>query len=176
VTRLLTEDGLVVGISYAPSLHDDERSLGYAPWRALAGEVAGRRLPDRVELCLFIGELVDLQRVAVGDGLGDVDPAGMAAPTAAAGSGDAAGVPPAGGTAGLGVTPAGFWLVESEGLGVVLSVGVELGVLLGVLLGLGLELGLGLGLRLGLGGEELVLGVAAGPVLAPFDGVQPGVC
>jgi len=25
VTRLLTEDGLIVGISYAPSLHDDEQ-------------------------------------------------------------------------------------------------------------------------------------------------------
>jgi hypothetical protein len=26
VTRLLTDDGLIVGISYAPSLHDEERS------------------------------------------------------------------------------------------------------------------------------------------------------
>jgi catechol 2,3-dioxygenase-like lactoylglutathione lyase family enzyme len=26
VTRLLTEDGLIVGISYAPSLHDEERA------------------------------------------------------------------------------------------------------------------------------------------------------
>jgi hypothetical protein len=26
VTRLLTEDGLIVGISYAPSLHDGERA------------------------------------------------------------------------------------------------------------------------------------------------------
>jgi hypothetical protein len=26
VTRLLTDDGLIVGISYAPSLHDGERT------------------------------------------------------------------------------------------------------------------------------------------------------
>jgi len=136
--------------------------------------MAGRPLPGRIERWLFIAELVDVQCVAVGDGLGDDDPAGTAAPTAP-GSGAAAGVSPAGGMSGLGVTSAGFWLVESVALGVVLSVGVELGVLLGLTLVLGLVLGLALVL-LGLGEEELVLGVAAGPVLVPFDDGQPGVC
>src|SRR6266853_4686031 len=124
-------------------------------------------------MCVFIGALVDLQSVPVDDGLG-VAPTGTAAPTAPAGSGAAVGAPAAGGATGLGVAPAGFGLVESVGLGVVLSVDVGLGVVLG--LGLGLGLWLGLVLVLGLGEEELVLGLGEGPVLAPLDGVQPGVC
>src|SRR5712691_7734576 len=118
-------------------------------------------------MCVFIGALVDLQSVPVDDGLG-VAPAGTAARTAPAGSGAVVGAPAAGGATGLGVAPAGFGLVESVGLGVVLSVDVGLGVVLG--------LGLGLVLVLGLGEEALVLGLAEGPVLAPLDGVQPGVC
>jgi hypothetical protein len=75
--------------------------------------------------------------------------------------------------AGLCVTPAGFGVVESVGLGVGLVLGLAL---LGLGLGLGLALGLALlGLGLGLDEDGLVLGRADGPVLVPFDGVQEGV-